>query len=67
MTINTIKKGENELEAFNIINKKRDGRIKGITCSNNSKQKQYLKDGKYISSQIVSLEGRVTTLVVNAY
>ena len=51
---------------MNII-KKIDGNIKGRTCDNSSKHKQYFIEGGYISSTTVSLEVLVSTLLFNVY
>jgi len=55
------------LEAVNLIQEKRSGKIKGRTCADGSKQKRYLKEGESIASPTVSLEAIMTTLVIDAY
>jgi len=55
------------LEAVNLITEKRDGRIKGRTCADGSKQKRYLRDGEDYASPTVSLEALIATLVIDAY
>ena len=54
------------LEAFNLINNKIDGRIKGSTFANVSRHCSYIKDGETLASPIVSLEALCATLVVDA-
>ena len=55
------------LDAVNIIELKRDGRIKGRSCANGSKQKLYLKEFDSVASPTVSLEGLFTMLLIAAY
>ena len=52
------------MNAVNLIEEKRDGKIKGRTCGDGSKQKMYLKYGDTVASSTVSLEGLITTLVI---
>ena len=54
------------LDAVNLI-KEKIGEIKGQTCANGSKQNMYLKENESIASPTVSLEGLITTLIVDAY
>ena len=55
------------LNAINLIKEKRDGTIKGRTCADGSKQRQYLREDESVSSPTVSLEGLFATLVIDAY
>ena len=55
------------LDAVNIIEEKRDGRVKGRTCANGSKQRQYLKEYETVASPTVGLESLVTTLLVGVH
>jgi hypothetical protein len=55
------------LEAVNLIKEKRCGRIKGRTCANGSKQRQFLKEGESVASPTVSLEALLATLMVDVY
>ena len=47
------------LDAVNIIELKRDGRVKGRSCANGSKQRSYLTEYESVTSPTVSLEGRL--------
>ena len=58
---------ESALEAVNLIKEKRDGRIKGRTCANGSKQRKYVKEGEISSSPTASLESIIATLVIDSY
>ncbi len=49
---------------MNIIELKRDGRVKGRSCANGSKQRSYLTE---YESPAVSLEGIMSTLLIGAY
>jgi len=60
-------KTKHTLEAVNLIQEKRSGKIKGRTCADRSKQKRYLKEGESIASPTVSLEALMATLVIDAY
>jgi len=55
------------LEAVNLIQEKRDGRIKGRTCANGAKQRKYVKEGEIDSSPTAALESIVSTLLIDAY
>jgi hypothetical protein len=55
------------LEAVNLIKEKRDGRIKGRTCANRSKQRKYLKEEDMIASPTVALESLLTSLVIDVF
>ena len=55
------------LNAINLIKEKRDGTLKGRTCADGSKQRQYLREGESVASPTVSLEGLFVTLVIYAY
>ena len=55
------------LNAVNLIKKKRDGTIKRRTCANGSSQHKYLKENESITSPMVSLEGLLTTLIIDAF
>eukprot|EP00957_Ditylum_brightwellii_P170412 12971900-Ditylum_brightwellii.AAC.1 len=50
------------LDMLNLIEEKRDGRIKGQTCANCSKQQQYLKYRDTLASPTVSIKGLITTV-----
>ena len=52
------------LNAVNLIEEKRDGRIKGRTCGDGSTQRRYSKYGDSVASPTVSLEGLITSLVI---
>ena len=54
------------LEALNLIREKRDGKIKGRKCADGCKQKKYLKEDESIASPEGSLEGLLTTIVIEA-
>ena len=54
------------LEAVNLIKIKRDGNIKGRTCANGAKQRQYAKEGDNYSSPTAALESIIATLIVDA-
>ena len=43
------------LDSVNLIKENINGKIKGRTCADGSKQKRYLKEGEIISSPTVSL------------
>ena len=55
------------LDAVNIIELKRDGRLKGRSCANGSKQRSYLSEYDSVASPTVSLEGIITSLLIGAY
>jgi Ca2+-binding EF-hand superfamily protein len=55
------------LEAVNLIDNKRSGKIKGRTCADGSKQKLYLNKEESISSPTVSVEALFTTLAIDAF
>jgi hypothetical protein len=55
------------LYAVNLIKEKRCGKIKGRTCADSSRQKQYLNQDENISSSTASLEGFMTTLAIDAH
>ena len=54
------------LEAINLIKEKRDGSIKGRSCTNGAKQRRFLKIDELYSSPTVSNEAFITTAVVDA-
>ena len=54
------------LEAVNLIKEKRDGKIKGRTCANGSKQRQYLKEGETVYSPTCTTESLMATLIIDA-
>ena len=66
---NTLTDGEKKkaLDAVNIIELKRDGRLKGRSCANGSKQRSYLTEYESVASPTVSQEGIITTLLIGAY
>ena len=55
------------LKTVNSIEEKRDGRVKGRTCGDGSKQRRYLKYGYSVASPTVSLEGLITSLVIASF
>lgn len=55
------------LEAVNLIKEKRCGKLKGQTCANGSRQRQYLKEGEDYDSPTALLESSLTTLVIDAW
>jgi hypothetical protein len=55
------------LEAVNLIKEKRDGRIKGRTCTNGSQQRKFLKDEDSIASPTVALESLLTSLMIDVF
>ena len=55
------------LEAVNLIKEKRCGKLKGRTCANGSRQRNFLKDGEDFASPTASLESILTTLVIDAW
>ena len=55
------------LEAVNLINQKRCGKIKGRTCANGSRQRRYIKDDESFASPTASLEAIMATLMIEAY
>mmetsp|Transcript_26947 Transcript_26947/g.39879 ORF Transcript_26947/g.39879 Transcript_26947/m.39879 type:complete len:200 (-) Transcript_26947:1357-1956(-) len=58
---------ERAMEAVNLIKVKRCGIVKGRTCANGSKQRQYLGPDDTVASPTVSLEAVLTTLVIDAH
>ena len=58
---------EMELNTINLIKEKRNGTIKGSTCAEGRKQRQYLREDESVSSPTVYLEGLFETLVIDAY
>ena len=66
---NTLTDGDKKkaLDAVNIIELKRDGRLKGRSCANGSKQRAYLTEYESVASPTVSQEGIITTLLIGAY
>ena len=60
-------KRRNAMEAVHLIKEKRDGKIKGRTCANGSKQRQFLKEGETVASPAVSMEGLLLTFLIAAY
>ena len=55
------------LDAMNIIELKRDGRVKGQSCANGSKQKLYLKEYQLVASPTISLKGLFAVLLVRSF
>ena len=53
------------LDAVNLIKEKRCGKIKGRTCANGSKQRQYLGDYESVSLPTVSFEALFITLIID--
>ena len=54
------------LEAVNLIKEKCCGNIKGRTCANGSKQRNYLKPDESVYSPTFSTKARMATLVIDA-
>ena len=54
------------LEDMNLIKDKRCGKIKGRTCSNGSKQRNYLKPDESVYSPTCSTEALMATFVIDA-
>ena len=63
----TEEEKQQALDAVNLIKEKRTGEIKGRTCANGSKQHLYLKENESVASPTVSLEGLITSLIIDAY
>jgi hypothetical protein len=63
----TRKEKASALEAVNLIKQKRCGKIKGRTCANGSKQRQYLKEDESIASPTASLEGLFASYVIDVH
>ena len=55
------------LEAVNLIKEKRCGKIKGRTCANGSRQREFLKEDESVSSPTCAMESLIATLVIDAY
>ena len=55
------------LDAVNIIEEKRDTRVKGRTCTNRSKQRVYLKEYESVASPTVGLESLMAKLLIGAH
>ena len=55
------------LEAVNLIEVKRCGKIKGRTCTNGSRQRHFVKAEDNFASPMASLESILTTLIIDAY
>ena len=55
------------LEAVNLIKVKRCGKIKGRTCANGSRQRNFIKAEDNFASPTASLEPILATLVIDAY
>ena len=55
------------LESIHLINFKRNGIVKGRTCANGKKQRQYVRVEDILSSPTSSLESIIYTLVRDAY
>ena len=55
------------LNAINLIKKKWDGTLKGRTCADGSRQRQYLRPDESVSSPTMSLEAFIVSLVMDAY
>ena len=63
----TVEEKKKALDAVNLIELKRDGRVKARSCANGSKQRMYLKEYDSVASPTVTLEGIFTTLLIGAY
>ena len=55
------------LAAVHLIKEKRGGDIKGRTCADDSKQRQYLKADKTVALPTVSMEALYLTFLIAAY
>ena len=55
------------LDAINIIELKRDGKMKGRSCANGSKQRSYLTEYESVASPTVSLEGMMAILLIGVH
>jgi hypothetical protein len=55
------------LEAVNLIKEKRCGKIKGCTCTNGSKQRQYLKEDESVYSPTCSTESLLSTAIIDTF
>ena len=55
------------LEAVHLIKEKRGGDLKGRTCADGSKQRQYLKTDETVASPTVSMEDLYLTFLIAAY
>ena len=55
------------LEAVNLIKVKRCGKVKGMTCANGLRQRNFVKVEDNFTSPTASLESILTTLVIDAY
>eukprot|EP00957_Ditylum_brightwellii_P204508 15339593-Ditylum_brightwellii.AAC.1 len=62
-TLSIVEK-EEALDAVNLIQEKQNRDLKGQTCRNKSKQRQYLKYDDSMASPTISVEGLVTTMVI---
>ena len=63
----TVEEKKKALDAVNLIELKQDGRVKGRSCANGSKQRGYLKEYDSVASPAVSLEGIFATLLIGAH
>jgi len=55
------------MRELNLKKEKRCGTIKGRTCANGSRQRQYLRLYESVESSTVSVESLFTTLLIDAY
>ena len=61
------KEKREDLEAVNLIKEKRTGTIKGRTCTNESKQRSFLKYGEDFALPKISLEALFISLVIDTH
>ena len=62
----SVQEKKEALEAVNLIKENCDGKIKGRTCADGSKQRQYLKDGENVYSPTCATESLITKLIIDA-
>ena len=63
----TTENKKRALDEVNLIDLKQDGRVKGRSCLNGSKQKKYLKEFDSVVLPTVSLEALVAHLLIGAH
>ena len=63
----TLQEIKEALKVVSLIREKWSGVVKDCTCTDGSKQRKYLKEGKSVASQMVSVEALITTFVIDAY
>ena len=55
------------MHTVNLIKGKHNGKIKGRGCLDGRKQHKYIAEHEIISSPTASLEGLITTAIINVY